>query len=223
MRTLILFVLINLCAAAACAQEVVITSGLSVQLLLDLKQRQREHENNGFVDMRSTQSFPPYLQYGGAMTFAISPRFRMGPSLYITSTAARSAYADYSGEMRIDQKLGCFGSAVYATFMLSTHEKGTLSLYALAGLDYTTLKVTEILRTQYTTSESEETYHAISPMQEIGFQYQWHLNSTWSVQFNGGIHIGVSMPLSNGNEDYAEVSWSGFKMLTGVAYRFKKI
>lgn len=203
------------------AQEVIGVTGISLHSLSKLKKLQRNYINEAIVTLESTQSFPPYLQHGLTVRFPITAKISVGASAYGTSTAARSDYQDYTGMIRVDQSLRCIGAGAYVNYVFQEFEKGKFALYALAGAEHSTLNLNINIQIGNSGENDKETFKALSPMCEFGFESVWHLPRQFFVHMNAGFHVSrQSMLTASDNSEYEKVNWTGAKVLMGLGYRF---
>lgn len=211
-----------LVVTSVAAQEFVGTIGISMQSLKELKAYQSSVINNMTIPLKTTQSFPNFLQYQLGLRFLVTPKIKIGGTVYLTSTAARSAASDYSGEMTIDQKLSCVGGGGFFSYVLVQKERWNLAPYAIMGINYSHLSmITNIDVTGVERSRDESKFNALSSMFEAGLEFQYNLNDRLTVHANAGGHLSSSEKLT---DDYGDemgiVNWSGAKVMTGICYRF---
>jgi hypothetical protein len=218
MKKIILAGLFMFVFHAAAGQELMLTTGLSLHTLEDLK-ASPAYLYDYPVELEETQSFPPYLQYGFAMRFPLSySKITLGGNLYMTSTAARSTYEDYSGMFQINQRLSCLGLGFTFTYTVQEYAKAKVNLYASVGAELSTLK-TEVLLRLFNQSDNEKnTYNAISPMSEVGLEYQYSLSQKFFLHGSGALHISQKAMLINTEDDseFRYVNWTGGKFLVGI-------
>lgn len=218
--SLVMLLVINVTAHA---QEVIGVSGLSGHSLTKLKDLQREYINDAVVTLKSTQSFPPYLQHGFILRFRANDVLKLGAYVYGTSTAARSLYEDYSGMVKVDQSLRCLGVGLYSAFLLTREGAGTLSAYCVAGVNLSRMKTAIDIHVSGSRESISEIYTASSPMAEVGLEYTRRLGaSNFTFLFSGGFHLSKERMLTNeesGNE-WEYVNWTGGKMMAGIGYKF---
>jgi hypothetical protein len=223
MKKILFTGLVMVALQSAFAQELIVAIGLSVHSLEKLKSAQSRLFSEYAVQLKSTQSFPPFLQYGVAMRFPLSnPKITLGGNVYGTSTAARSTYEDYSGQLEIDQRLRCIGFGFTFTYTLQEFTNAKLNLYTSVGAEFSTLKMDATLRLFNSTDNLENTYQAISPMGEVGLEYQYNLSQKFFLQGSGMLHVNQEEMLINKDDDteYEYVNWTGVKLLIGIGYRF---
>ena len=206
---------------SASAQEFIVMSGLSSHSHDKLKSTQLNFDFG--VDLKHTQKFPPFLQYGAAMRFPLGQsRITLGGHFYGTSTAARSTYEDYSGRLDVDQRLRCFGFGFTFLYTLSEHGKSKVNLYTSTGLEISTMKLDINLRLNDISDDVSNTYKAFSPMAEAGLEYQYHWSKKFFVQGIVAFHVSQEDMLVNTSDDtdYQYVNWTGGKVLIGIGRRF---
>lgn len=115
----------------------------------------------------------------------------------------------------------CVGAAAYVSYQLNASEKHTVALYVLSGLEFSTLKMDVYVNVNQNIDQSDDTFHASSPVGEVGIQYQWILTHRLAVHLSPGVHLSkAAMLTSDNDEKYEKVNWSGVKILTGLVYRF---
>ena len=205
----------------ALAQEVIVMTGLSIHSHNKLKSAQANFDFG--VDLKSTQSFPPFLQYGLAMRFPLGQsRATLGGLFYSTSTAARSTYEDYSGRLDVDQRLRCLGLGFTFLYTLNESGKSKFNLYTSTGVEISTLKMDINLRLNDNSENVSNTYRAFSPMVEAGFEYQYHWSKKFFVQSILALHISQEAILNSttGGSEYENVNWTGGKILIGIGRKF---
>ena len=206
---------------SASAQEVIVMTGLSIHSHNKLKSAQANFDFG--VDLKSTQSFPPSLQYGLAMRFPmLQSKATLGGLFYTTSTAARSTYEDYSLRLDVDQRLRCFGFAFTFLYTLNESGKSKFNLYTSAGLEISTLKMDTNLRLNDISADVSNTYRAFSPMVEAGLEYQYHWSKKFFVQGILALHVSQEAILNSTTDEpeYENVNWTGGKVLIGIGRKF---
>jgi hypothetical protein len=217
---LVLVLSINL---AGNAQEVIGVSGLSAHSLTKLKDFQQYYVNDAIVTLKSTQAFPPYLQYGGIVRFPVGRLWKVGAYVYGTSTAARSPYEDYSGMITVDQSLRCIGLGLYGSFDLSQVENGTISVYCVPGINLSTMTASVDIRVGDDHESSTEDYAAMSPVAEVGLEYSHGLGTShFTYRVSGGFLFSRESMLTNekSESEWEYVNWTGGKLMLGIGYNF---
>jgi hypothetical protein len=210
---------------AANAQEIIGAAGLSAHSLTKLKNFQEHYLNDAIVTLKSTQSFPPFLQYGAIVRFPLNHLWKVGAYVYGTSTAARSTYEDYSGMIRVDQSLRCVGFGLYGSFDLSKQANGALSIYCVPGINLSTMTASVDIRVGDDQESSKEDYTAISPVGELGLEYTQALGASHFVfRFSGGFLFSKESMLTNNKSEseWEYVNWTGGKLMLGIGYTFRR-
>jgi hypothetical protein len=225
-RILYLSILFMVTFASAQAQEILFNSGISFHSLSQMKSFQNSLNNEFFVPMKSTQSFPSYLQFG--ITYRSSLRtkpIRVGTSIYTTSTAARSTYSDYSGTQQLDFKLWCLGISGYINYRVKEFNKSELSFYGHTGTLFNKLNTDFIVQLGDNTEHSRESFKSLNLVVELGVEYKYFLNPKFFVELQGGMHLNSASDMQstgNGNSIPA-ADWTGFKLMICVGYSFDQI
>jgi len=217
-------IFLSLCALSLSsrAQELIASVGMSIQNQAALKSYQERVINfSTFVPLKSTQSFPSYLQYQLSFRSPVTKRIKLGGTMYLTSTAARSAASDYSGEVVIDQKLWCVGAGGYFSYALANRKDWSISVYAIPGLDLSGLKITNTVNSGVYHENEQTNADAISAVLEGGFEFQYNISERLMVNLNAGGHFSNrAMLVDDYEQSVTHVNWSGFKIMTGIGYRF---
>lgn len=206
------------------AQEIIGVAGLSAHSLTKLKNFQEYYVNDAIVTLKSTQSFPPYLQYGGIFRLPLTRLWKVGAYVYGTSTAARSTYEDYSGMIRVDQSLSCIGFGLYGSFDLSKQANGALSIYCVPGINLSSMTASVEIQVGDERESSKEDYAALSPVGELGLEYTQGLGANHFVfRFSGGFLVSKDSMLSNkkNESEWEYVNWTGGKLMIGIGYKFR--
>ena len=196
-------------------------TGLSIHSHDKLKSSQSNFDFG--VDLESTQSFPPSLQYGAALRFPLGQsKGTLGGHFYGTSTAARSTYEDYSGRLDVDQRLRCFGIGLTFLYTLNETEKSKVNLYTSTGVEVSTLKMDINVRLYDISDDVSNTYRAFSPMVEAGLEYQYHWSKKFFVQGILALHVSQDAMLNSTTDgtEYQYVNWTGGKVLIGIGRKF---
>jgi len=224
MKKVIIFSFLFFILQSAFAQEIIFSTGISMHSLKKLKNFQNNYINNAVVTLKSTQSFPPFLQYSFLARMRVSENLKAGISVYQTSTAARSTYEDYSGKLEVDQSLRCIGTGIYTSYLINKTPKGKISVYANLGVDLSTLDLAINARVFDAVDNSKETFHATSLMAEIGIEYQHFFSKQFFLHINGGPHISQEKMLKSDSDhsEWEKVNWTGFKLMAGIGFNFTR-
>lgn len=220
MRALFVFALcVNVIQAGA--QDLVLNTGISFHSLSKLKRFQDLYINDALVPLKSTQSFPPFLQYGFSVRSKLGATSKLvgGVTVFSVSTAARSTYADYSGRVNVDQTLYAFGASVSLLYPLTFSGKGKLLVYTNIGYEFSKLKLALDIVVNGNSDKGNDVYKASTPMSDLGLEYQYTINERLFVNLAGGYHIGLEAFLKNSSGRYEKINWTGAKLLFGVGYR----
>lgn len=220
MNRLIIVILIGLVQIPANAQQVSFLTGLSAESLTDLKQFQSAFINAAIVPLKSTQAFPPYLQYSLNVSFPKKSALKFNFNLFTTSTAARSVYQDYSGKVQVDQKLKCFGIGPGLVGLIEDTLKLRVEYFVNAGLEFSTLNADVYTAVGADEENSTEKFSATSAYGEIGLGLTYTFNGHWSAIARLGAHISQAAQLKNKTDEFPKVNWTGGKFLAGIGYSF---
>lgn len=224
MRKIFIILFIVVAGAPVQAQELVAIGGLSIHSLSDLKSFQRSMNNELVVPMKSTQSFPNYLQFGGILRFrAGNENLKMGVIGYTTSTTARSDYSDYSGTQRIDYRLRCVGVSYYISYCLQRYKHSSISLYGHLGILYNTLEI-DLSITVYDQSTVEHyEFNSVNEVAEMGLEYKHSLGGNFFVTGQGGFHANIANEMQTDEGDSIPAAdWTGVKLMVGIGFSFYK-
>lgn len=227
MKKIILAFLILSCYRGI-SQELIVHTGWSISNHSDLRRQQelynflQDNFHTG-VPLKAVQNYPSYFQHSLVARFPLGNRFKLGGTIFSTSSAARSIYEDYSGVQHMDYSLRCLGFGVTGSFSLFKPTPSlSVNLYAILGWNITTLKTHEYisLKSYGTILNRTEQYGAASPSTEIGIECQYFFTDKFFVRGSVGLHINSDATLTNDSQDYATVNWTGVKALAGIGYRF---
>lgn len=220
-NTIIVSLALCLIVTGAASQELIGTVGISFQKLQDLKANQRYVAGNNYIRLTPTQSFPPYLQYQFGVRFLVTPKVKLGGTMYLTSTAGRSVTSDYTGSVTLDEKLWCLGGGGYFAYVLHQQQRWNIAVYAITGMDVSSLKTTySVLLSGAERYHEESKDAAISAALEGGLEFQCNINDRFAFHANAGFHAGAPAQL---NDEYdtevLTINWTGAKVMAGICFR----
>lgn len=228
MKRFVIILFVYCCAQFSLhGQDIVASAGISQASMNDLKRLQEYLVVEFPVEFRNTQSFPPYFQYNITTTFSGSEKFRWGLRAYTTSTGARSVYADYSGEVRVDQTVSCIGIALHSELILKKFNRSELAMVLEVGHILTHLTVDGYFRLGNSPAETfNEKFKSANRMFETGLCYRYLLNDRLFLFTQVGVQGNVTGDLQSRSDgsslDDFSADWSGFKAFMGMGLRFKK-
>jgi hypothetical protein len=231
MRLVLVFVALLALYSKGKCQELVVYSGLSNVAMGDLKNLQKIITANSVqLPYLYPSSFPIYWQHGMSLTGSISKKSKLGFNAFITSTGARSGYADYSGTVRWDFLVKCTAISIHYEYLFWHRSKNSLSAFVEPGLIFSNLTISSFFELGPFTDSKEEKFKSISSSLEFGFMYKYFLTKRIFVFSKIGLLLNADSPLKNeispGKIEiapgrFAEADWSGLKLLGGLGFKFK--
>ncbi|MDZ7604426.1 MAG: hypothetical protein U5K79_02315 [Cyclobacteriaceae bacterium] len=153
------------------AQDLSLYVGFSQTFMKDMKSMQDYVDLEIPVELKNTQRFPPYWQYGISMRWAISGKYKLGVYAFTTSTGGRATYEDYSGEFTFDQTLKCFGMSVHNEYTVYQVKNSEILVYLQTGYLANWLDLDYYLHLGDESDSQHESFRGSNYIFEGGAQY----------------------------------------------------
>ena len=221
----LLLAVLLLTAWAAAAQSSLFLEprvGYGTFQMSSMKEFQQTIKNGNSLDVRVTDNFGPYFQYGlGVGRFVRS--YRLGAFYEFGSTGGRVAYSDYSGEYRNDNILNYHATGVSFEHLAPL---GTGKFHFVKGIEansvVSVLKVKEYARVFDESVSSNDNFYAIGGGLKpyIGLHRQlFRFHTVLSVGYLFNLNTAFRVPgqwdaylLRNSRGDKLNPNWSGLRL-----------
>ncbi|WP_299708400.1 hypothetical protein [uncultured Pontibacter sp.] len=219
-----------LSASAAMAQSTVYLEprlGFGTFSMQSMKELQQTVIANTDINVKATDTFGSYFQFGFNVVSDLGDQSRIGFFMEHGSTGGRVAYADYSGEFRMDTPVNynTFGGLFYHHQAI----KETKFSY-IAGAELhmlmSTLKLQSYTRIEDEVESSEDKFNSyglgLKPF--VGLQYPlMNMPTTLSLGYfidtNYPFHVPGELDqqlVKNSNNETIQPSWSGLRINLSV-------
>lgn len=174
---------------------------------------------------RVTADFPDYYYYELQAFYSPLPAWKLGLSYGTSSTGARTAYSDYSGSYRFDQRIRC-------------REYGLVSMYRLAagkGFSFNPGLMLSAIFSDYALEERLQVYDfredfdlslnargmGIRPFLNFSWQYRFvELTADAGYLFNPGQSLRkdgkTDQQFYNSRGEALKPDWSGYRLGAGL-------
>lgn len=185
------------------------------------------------LDAKITDSYPGYYGLKAGLLIPIkrypSKEILVGGFIDFAATGARIHYSDYSGEIKIDQKVNAVSLGAVVSFC--TYEKDFFQLY----FDINARFIFSKFKNEFTTKLFNQTEQQNLNFTAVSFGLEPALVPSVNVYpFNFGLSVSymIALPttleyeaydganLVNKNGDEVAINWSGFKFGVSVKYLF---
>ncbi len=193
--------------------------------LADLKNYQKEYTvqlGNGYnIPYKIVDNFPSFFSYQISVGLEHSENLESGLVFNYSSTAARSDYQDYSGNLRIDYLLSSSSYGVYSEYSISllTFLNGVIGSKILYNRSVLALNNKLIIfnESENQINKYESTSFSVSPYLAFETFYKClilRFNTEYMIDFNGEL-VNIKnkknqLPIRNGS--VAKTNWSGFRI-----------
>jgi hypothetical protein len=208
---------------------IALRSGYGWYNMSDLRELQKQFYTEVNIPLEITDDFPPYLIFELNYRHEFKNFFVGGFAGY-KSTGARLHYADYSGELFVNQELLAYSLGVNIGTFAVRNEKFSIPMTLSCGVNLTSL---EIVSGQTIFDQSDEqriklnsTGILIEP--QIGY---WHYFSRFGVgvdagyEFNipGKLYFDEERWLADSDNEPVKAQWNGFRLRLGMSFSFQSL
>ncbi|HEY5744907.1 MAG TPA: hypothetical protein VIU12_02415 [Chryseolinea sp.] len=196
----------------------------------ELKDFQKESLDDYPVTPKVTESFPSYWYYNGAVRYTLERKYGFGVSVEYGSSAARTSYKDYSGEIRTDMLVNYV--AVGLPFDLCLNPGNTawqFNLQLTPAAVFSTMTMS--FHSQLGTQKDDEAYDFKS--ENMSLQPAFNVTrriGAFGVNVLAGYNVTVIKGdlllkhrdafLQNEAGDKVRMDWSGMRLAVGLSYTF---
>jgi hypothetical protein len=201
--------------------------------LTDLKSFQKNYTmqlgSSLNIPFKVVDHFPSYYSYQIATGLKYSENLESGIIYNYSSSAARSDYQDYSGNLRLDFLLSSNSYGVYSeySFPLITFLEGVFGTKILYNKSLLTFnnELTIFNESDIDKISFESNSFSFNPYGSIGSFYRWlflRINFEYMIDFNGELTNtkGKKYKLPGKNNSAAKTNWSGFRIGLDIGLRF---
>jgi hypothetical protein len=162
------------------------------------------------------QNFPPYFFYRGRVMMEIN-HFRAGLAYGFASTGARSDYEDYSGHLRMDQKVSSNNIGIIIGRSLPINERWNGGFNLIRWNTFSNISITQSVALTASSQQAtqQSTFTSSSSMYELDGDLYYKLSSRLSVGLFAGYNFDLKgSSKANGQTYNFKTDWSGIR--TGV-------
>jgi hypothetical protein len=206
--------------------NVLFHTGVGTYRMKEQKELQDDFLKSG-LPWRPVHEFPPYWNFGGSLSFPISPKLQAGGWIEYGSTGGTLHYADYSGSARLDQLLRYTQFGGFLSVRINTRE--TWPIYFTSHVSIA--KTKENLNYQIIIGTSTDEDSQLYTSTNFGFRPGLMIERTikaWVFQTSLGIEMQVpgilhntktGSPLINNDGDFISAQWAGIRAQFGAGFR----
>lgn len=189
----ILFLLTSL-TQGILAQDMAFEIGYGTYSMTDMKEFQQDIlDDSDIAGAKVLENFPGFFQMKFSVIAYNFERFSVGVNIGLLSTGGRTYYADYSGSLRIDNKLNGTHLGIMGLFPFYKKNDFLIDLQLTPSLIFTTSQIeSELIIGQNNDSEILDLV-STSITLETGFRLKYNFGKF----FVGGF-IGANLGLNNG-------------------------
>ena len=227
----ILFLILGLTGFSQDRLTITFGTGVGQYKMEDLKKFQKQHEYWSGNVLETVDNFPAHFFYSGEATVRISKLFSVGLIYRLQSTGCKSAYSDYSGVWRIEQKLKSDNAGILVDFSLLTKNKFSMALQGRAYYAWTKYEYAEKMQLyDYSLDNTYNTIHkdkSIMLNPDVSFSYDilknisLNLTTGYCFDFKGQLeNVTTPVPGWNWIPTTLEYDWSGLRIGLSASYKF---
>ena len=197
-----------------------VNSGINFYDMTQMKELQNDIIP-AYPEIKTLTDFPPYYNFQLQTAYIISPIYTAGIYVDYLSTGGRQDYADYSGEIRLDQLLSRISAGLL--FESTAFDAGSFSFILSLKTSYqiTKLKLKNMFRIFNDIRNNSTDYSSsgfgIEPGFAVGYSFfNFFLRLEAGYQFSvwGAFTSknGVKLPPVNYPNEEIKPQWNGFKI-----------
>lgn len=227
MRKILLSIFIFCCLSTFCFSQVSVLfhTGVGTYRMKEQKELQNEFSKT-VLPWRPVHKFPPYWNFGGSLSFPISPKLRTGGWFEFGSTGGTLDYSDYSGSARMDQLLQ------YTQFggFLSVHINNSEAWPIFFTSHVSIAKTKANLAYEIIIGTDSEKFSEFFKSTNVGFRPGLMLErKLGALVFQTGLGIEFQLPgilrdtksgssLTNNKGENVRAQWSGIRAQIGAGF-----
>lgn len=231
-KTTFLSILLGILFSSASAQELIIrpSIGWGTYNMKDLKNLVEASEQSYPVSVKTTDNFPPYINFKLDVLTPVGKHFRVGISSGYQSTGARNHYADYSGYVKEDFTTQAVNIGAIIGYTQAFNDKFSLNLELMGGSKFSCFEYDGEL-TIYEVDDSAGAYKFNA--NSVWFEPQILLERTIASRFSLFVSaayefdFGGKLAYKDSPSDYlqavdggvARIDWTGMRLGLGVSYQ----
>jgi len=196
----------------------------------DLKNLVRASAQSYPVSIKTTDNFPPYINFKLDVLTPVSNHFRIGISSGYQSTGARNHYADYSGYVKEDFTTRAVNIGAIVGYKKDLNDKFGLNLELTGGSKFSRFDYEGEIKI-YDGDDSSDDYQFRA--NSIWLEPQILLERTIASHFNLFVSaayefdFGGKLAYKDSPSDYlqavgggaARINWSGLRFGLGISYQ----
>ena len=227
----ILFLSIGLAGFSQERFTITFGTGVGQYKMEELKNFQELKEYWSGNILGTVDNFPAYFFYSGEAMVRINKLFSIGLVYRLQSTGCKSAYSDYSGVWRIEQKLKSDNAGILVDFPLLTKNKFAVAFQGRVYYAWTTFEYNE--KQQLYDYPQEVAYKTIhrdkSVMLSPDLSFSYNILKHISLNLTTGYCFDTKGQLENVTTLFPGVSWvpttseydwSGLRIGLSASYKF---